>query len=74
MEAVRGWVWIFSGIAHSGVPVERIKMLGDWHSDAVLLYLMVPLAIRLQSVNAIAKSILTTNISTPQPTQFGFEV
>ena len=59
---------------YSGVPVELIKMLGDWHSDAVLLYLMFPLAIRLQSVNTIAKSILTTNISTPQPTQFGFGV
>ena len=56
---------------YSGVPVELIKMLGDWHSDAVLLYLTVPLAIRLQSVNTIAKFILTTNISTPQPTQFG---
>ena len=56
---------------HSGVPVELIKMPGDWHSDAVLLYLTIPLAIRLQSVNTIAKSILTTNISTPQPTQFG---
>ena len=59
---------------HSGVPVELIKMLGDWHSDAVLLYLTVSLAIRLQSVNTIAKSILTTNISTPQPAQFGFGV
>ena len=59
---------------YSRVPVELIKMLGDWHSDAVLLYLTVPLAIRLQSVKTIAKSILTTNISTPQPTQFGFEV
>ena len=59
---------------YSVVPVELIKMLGDWHSDAVLLYLMFPLAIRLQSVNTIAKSILTTNISTPQPTQFGFGV
>ena len=55
-------------------PPLPFKMLGDWHSDAVLLYLTVPLAIRLQSVNTIAKSILTTNISTPQPTQFGFGV
>ena len=54
----------------SGVSVKLIKMLGDWHSDAVLLYLTVPLFIRLQSVNSI-KSTLTTNISTPQPTQFG---
>ena len=63
-----------SVVFQSGVPVELIKMLGDWHWDAVLLYLMVPLSIRLQSVHTIAKSILTTNISTPQPTQFGFGV
>ena len=55
----------------SGVSVKLIKMLGDWHSDAVLLYLTVPLAIRLQSVNSIVKSTLTKNISTPQRTQFG---
>lgn len=59
---------------YSWVPVELIKMPGDWHSNAVLFYLTVPLATRLQSVNTIAKSILTTNISTPQPTQFGFGV
>ena len=35
----------------SGVPVELIKMLGDWKSDAVLLYLTVPLPIRLQSMD-----------------------
>jgi len=58
----------------SGVSVKLIKMLGDWHLDAMLLYLTVPLFIRLQSANAIVKSILTTNISTPQPTQFGFGV
>ena len=59
---------------YSRVSVELIKMLGDSHSDAVLLSLTVPLFIRLQSVNSIVKSILTTNISTPQRTQFGFGV
>ena len=29
-----------------GIPVELIKMLGDWKSDSVLLYLTVPLSIR----------------------------
>ena len=42
----------------AGVPVELIKMLGDWHSDAVLLYLTVPLSVRIESVNVMAKSIL----------------
>ena len=27
----------------AGLPVEAIKLLGDWKSDAVLLYLTVPL-------------------------------
>lgn len=44
---------------HAGLPVELIKILGDWHSDAVLLYLTVPLSVRLQSVNIIAKTILS---------------
>lgn len=29
----------------AGVPVELIKMLGDRYSDAVLLYLTVPLSV-----------------------------
>lgn len=57
----------------AGVPVELIKMLGDWHSDAVLLYLTVPLHIRLQSVNVIAKSLLTTIHNIPT-TLSGFGV
>ena len=39
--------------------MELIKILGDWHSDAVLLYLTVPLTIRLQSVNLLAKAIIS---------------
>ena len=56
------------------IPGFLSGYLSGFLSDAVLLYLTVPLAIRLQSVNTIAKSILTTNISTPQPTQLGFGV
>ena len=41
----------------SGVPVEFIKMLGDWKSDSVLLYLTVPLQYRLMSINMIVKSL-----------------
>lgn len=44
----------------SGVPIELIKGLGDWRSDAVLLYLTIPLSIRLQSINMITKSIIST--------------
>ena len=43
----------------AGIPVELIKILGDWHSDTVLLYLTVPLTIRLQSVNLLAKAIIS---------------
>ena len=39
--------------------VELIKMLGDWKSDSVLLYLTAPLNIRLQTINLISRSILT---------------
>ena len=41
----------------SGVPIELIKILGDWKSDAVLLYLTVPQDIRIRASNLIAKSI-----------------
>ena len=44
----------------AGLPLELIKILGDWRSDAVLLYLTVPLSIRLESVNVIANTILST--------------
>jgi len=42
----------------SGVPIELIKALGDWRSDSVLVYLTMPLTIRLQSANMLCKSIL----------------
>ena len=41
----------------SRIPVEPINKLGDWYSDAVLLYLTVPLPIRLQSVHLFTKAI-----------------
>ena len=43
----------------SGVPLELIKMLDDWKSDSVLLYLTAPHNIRLQTINLISRSILT---------------
>ena len=43
---------------HSGVPVELIKMLEDWKSNAVLLYLTVPLSIRLHSINMTSKAVI----------------
>lgn len=43
----------------SGVPIELIKALGDWHSDTILIYLTMPLTIRLRSANMLCKSILT---------------
>ena len=42
----------------SGVPLELIKALGDWGSDTILIYLTIPLAIRLRSANMLSKSIL----------------
>ena len=58
----------------AGVSIELSKMLGDWHLDAVLLYLTVPLNIRLQSVNFLAKAILSDFSSTQQPPLIGFGV
>ena len=43
----------------SGVPLQLIKLLGDWKSDSVLLYLTALLNIRLQSINLISKFILS---------------
>lgn len=45
----------------SGVPIELIKALGDWRSDAVLIYLTMPLHIRLHSANLLSKAVLKHN-------------
>ena len=42
-----------------GIPLELIKLLGDWKSNAVLLYITVPMHIRLHSVNLIAIQIFS---------------
>ena len=42
----------------AGVPIEMIRMLGDWKSNSVLLYLTVPLRIRLQSTNILTKHLM----------------
>ena len=42
----------------AGVPIEMIGMLGDWKSNSVLLYLTVPLRIRLQSTNILTKHLM----------------
>ena len=42
----------------SSVPIEFIKMLGDWKSDSVLLYLTVPLQFRIQSSNMMIKPLI----------------
>ena len=49
----------------SGVPLELIKVLGDWRSNAVLLYLTIPPNIRLQSANLLCKAVINTNHTTP---------
>ena len=40
----------------SGVPIELIKALGDWRSDTLLIYLTMPLTVRLLSANMLCKS------------------
>ena len=41
-----------------GVPIEMIKLLDDWKSNAVLMYLTVPVNLRINSANQVAKHIL----------------
>lgn len=43
----------------AGVPIELIKALGDWRSDTVLIYLTMPLNIRLHSANQLCKAVLS---------------
>ena len=43
-----------------GVPLELIKITGDWKSNAVSLYLTVPLNIRLHTSNLLTKHIFNT--------------
>ena len=43
-----------------GVPLELIKITGDWKSNAVSLYLTVSLNIRLCTSNLLTKHILNT--------------
>ena len=38
----------------SGVPVQLIKSLGDWKSDAVFMYLTGPLKVRLENIKLIS--------------------
>jgi len=45
----------------SGVPRELIKALGDWRSDTILIYLTMPLTVRLHSANMLCKAILLRN-------------
>ena len=40
-----------------GLPLELIKILGDWKSNAVLLYLTVPLDIRVKATTLLAQNI-----------------
>ena len=52
--------------------VELIKILGDWYSGAVLLYLTVPITIRLKSITLFAKAV-SSHHTTLTP-HFGFGV
>ena len=56
----------FGGVVHpllskQAYQSSSLGILGDWYSDAVLVYLTVPLSVRLESVYVIAKIILTYN-------------
>ena len=40
----------------SGVPMELIKALGDWRSDTILIYITMPLTIRLYKITKILRA------------------
>ena len=42
-----------------------IKLLGDWKSNAVLMYLTVPVNLRINSANQIAEHILQYRFHAP---------
>ena len=42
----------------AGLPIDMIKLISDWKSNAVLLYLTVSLKMRLHSSNVLTKQIL----------------
>ena len=44
----------------SGVPIELIKALGDWRSDTILIYLTMPLTIRLKTANILCNPFYLT--------------
>ena len=45
----------------AGVPTEMINILGNWKPDAVLLYLTVPMNMRLHAVDQITRHIMSFN-------------
>jgi len=49
----------------SGVPVELIKIQGDWRSQAYLLYLKVPLRKRLELCTKMIRRIRSTRYPPP---------
>ena len=42
----------------AGVPIEMIKLLGDWKSNAVCLYLTVPMKLRLSTIDQITRHVM----------------
>lgn len=50
-----------SFLHHIGVPLEDIRMAGDWRSMAVLLYLVNPFDKKLQLENKIASALSNFN-------------
>jgi hypothetical protein len=43
--------------ARIGLPAEQIQMMGDWHSDAYLLYLSLPMSSKVQTMWQFCKGL-----------------
>ena len=44
----------------AGVPLDSIAVMGDWKSDAMYLYLHMPLSQRLRAQQSISSYILSS--------------
>jgi hypothetical protein len=40
-----------------GLPADHIQMMGDWHSDAYLMYLSIPMSSKVQSMWNFCKAL-----------------
>ena len=53
-------LWLVTFALEAGVPLDSIAVMGDWKSDAMYLYLHMPLSQRLRAQQSISSYILSS--------------